>query len=78
MLKYSAKDRAALTLLVFILMVLSLFWGTFFHVKQNLGSFVVWIVDFDGVNDFSGGSPVIGPALLREAEKAIRSTSPHV
>jgi hypothetical protein len=59
-------------------MVLSLFWGTFFHVKQNLGSFVVWIVDFDGVNDQSGGSPVIGPAFLQEAQKAIQSTSPHV
>jgi hypothetical protein len=78
MLKYCANDGAAFTLFVFILMVLSLFWGAFFHVKQNLGSFVVWIVDFDGVNDISGGSPVIGPAFLREAEKAIRSTSPHI
>lgn len=59
-------------------MVLSLFWGTFFHVKQNLGSFVVWIVDFDGVDDPSASLPIVGPALLREAEKAIQSNSPHV
>ena len=59
-------------------MVLSLFWGTFFHVKQNLGSFVVWIVDFDGINDYAGGSPVVGPALLQEAQRAIQSTTAHV
>jgi Protein of unknown function (DUF3533) len=72
------SDEPALIICTFILMVLSLFWGAFFHVEQNLGSFVVWIVDFDGVNDISGSNPVIGPGLLREAEKAIQSTSPHV
>jgi hypothetical protein len=78
MLDCFAKERLALTLFIFILLVLSLFWGTFFHVHQNLGSFVVWIVDFDGVNDSSGDLPVIGPALIQEVEKAIQSTSPHV
>ena len=58
--------------------MLSLFWGAFLNVEQNLGSLVVWVVDFDGVNDLSGASSVIGPALLQEAQKAMQSTSPHV
>jgi len=67
-----------LIICTFILLVLSLFWGTFFHVKQNLGSFVVWIVDFDGINADERGSPVVGPALLQEAQKFIQSTTPHI
>jgi hypothetical protein len=49
------------------------------HVRNNLGSFVVWIVDFDGqVAPSAATTPFVGPVILQIAEKFISADSPHV
>lgn len=82
-LKETRKDVAknwALTtfiLCVFILSVLSMYWGAEFRVEDNLSSLVVWVVDFDGQEapyDTSGVMPLVGPQIVRAAEALVAPT----
>ncbi len=54
-------------LMVFILGVLSIYWGALFRVEQNLHKLNVYVVDFDGraaPYNTSGVQPVVGPAIV--------------
>ncbi|GAM42059.1 hypothetical protein TCE0_043f15690 [Talaromyces pinophilus] len=64
-----AYRRWALTILglgVYILTVLSIYWGALFTVYDNLSNITVWIVDFDAksapYND-STTTPIVGPFI---------------
>ncbi|KAJ9605459.1 hypothetical protein H2200_010116 [Cladophialophora chaetospira] len=76
-----AKEWARTTLLLCgaILALLSIFWGAFLHVRNNLGSLVVWVVDFDGqVAPYDNGTPFVGPMVTKMAESLIETETPHV
>jgi hypothetical protein len=53
-----------------ILGCLSLFWGSLFTVNKHLGNLDVWIVDLDG--------GIIGQTVVKAAQQAQLSTSPHI
>lgn len=58
------RPSSVLGLAVFILSVLSLYWGVLFGVEQNLPSLTTWIVDFDGkVAPYNTTTPVVGPFI---------------
>lgn len=67
-------------LMVFILAVLSLYWACLFHVEQNLGSLVVYVVDFDSqaapYNTTGGVQPAVGPLIAQLARQMVASPSP--
>ena len=55
--------------MAFVLLVLSLFNGVFFHVAKNHSSPIVYVVDFDGqVPPYQGGRPIVGPAIVQATE----------
>jgi hypothetical protein len=56
-----------LTLGIFILAVLSLYWGSLFGVEQNLPSITAWIVDFDGqIAPYNTTTtPIVGPFVTK-------------
>ncbi|KAI9740783.1 MAG: hypothetical protein M1818_004748 [Claussenomyces sp. TS43310] len=61
-----------LILMVFIMMVLSLYWAVLFRVQQNLSALVVWVVDFDAqVAPYTGMTAIVGPQIVQAAEKLI-------
>ena len=65
---------AALILCVFILLVLSLYWGVLFNVEQNLSSLNVFVVDFDTTQaPYTGVTPLVGPLITQTTEKMISS-----
>lgn len=62
----------ALILSTFILAVLSLYWAVLFRVEQNMGSLVVYVVDFDGaVAPYTDITPVVGPLMVEMAESLV-------
>ncbi|KDE84614.1 MNNG and nitrosoguanidine resistance protein [Aspergillus oryzae 100-8] len=66
--------RTVLTLCVFILCILSLYWAVQFRVEQNLHSLTVWVVDFDGMVDpYRDTKPIVGPAVTDVAENLIQT-----
>ncbi|KAE8423609.1 hypothetical protein BDV36DRAFT_242938 [Aspergillus pseudocaelatus] len=67
--------RTVLTLCVFILCILSLYWAVQFRVEENLHSLTVWVVDFDGMADpYRDTQPIVGPAVTEVAEKLIQTS----
>jgi hypothetical protein len=52
---------------VFIVGVLSLYWGALFGTVKNLPSLTAWIVDFDGqLSPYNTITPFVGPLLRRQ------------
>lgn len=69
----------ALILAIFILAVLSLYWGVLFHVEQNISSLVVYVVDFDAqVAPYTGLTPLVGPMITQMTDEMLRSPAPHL
>lgn len=65
--------------MAFVLLVLSLFNGVFFHVAKNYSSLIVYVVDFDGqVSPYQGGRPIVGPAIVQATESIAKSDTPHL
>ena len=65
--------------MVFVLLVLSLFNGVFFHITKNYSSLIVYVVDFDGQTPpYQGGRPIVGPAIVQATEALARSHAPHL
>ncbi|EED14347.1 conserved hypothetical protein [Talaromyces stipitatus ATCC 10500] len=73
-----AYKRWSITILglgVYILMVLSLYWGALFNVYEKLPSLTVWIVDFDAkVAPFNTTTPIVGPFITNAFEKLTPQT----
>lgn len=80
------KDIARLTtvglvliLFVFILLMISLFNGVFYHIPKNLSSLIVYVADFDGQLDpYQGGTSLVGPAIVKATEAIAKSNAPHL
>ncbi|KAJ9644709.1 hypothetical protein H2199_003672 [Coniosporium tulheliwenetii] len=53
-------------------------WGVFFHAEQNLSSFVVYIVDFDGQTpyDTTPIPPLVGPTISQLSNQMVSSGRP--
>lgn len=74
-----AVRRTVLILFVAILLVLSLFDASFFHLPNNSKSLVTYVVDFDGqVAPYIGETPLIGPQIVKATEAMIGSSHPHL
>lgn len=59
--------------MAFIIAVLSLYWGVFTKVDQNVGTLAIYVVDFDGqVAPYDSVQPVVGPTITRMAETALQ------
>lgn len=57
-----------LTLCIFVMSVLSIYWGVLFDLKKNLHRATVAVVDFDGrLAPYNGIDPVIGPHVVSAA-----------
>jgi hypothetical protein len=55
-----------------VLGVLSIYWGILFHIKDNLLSATVAVVDFDGrVAPYQDIEPLIGPFVVEATEAAV-------
>ena len=68
-----------LILFLFVLLVLSLFNGAFYHIPKNIASLIVYVVDFDGqVPPYQGGTPMIGPTIVQATKQIIESQDPHL
>ena len=68
-----------MTLFVFVLLVLSLFNGVFYHIPKNFSSLIVYVVDFDGqVAPYQEGTPLVGPMIVQATETITRSKTPHL
>ncbi|OJD34904.1 mnng and nitrosoguanidine resistance protein [Diplodia corticola] len=63
-------------LMAFILAVLSIYWGAFFHLPANTRNLVVYVVDMDGAGQYSasvtGHAPIIGPAITELANQMLQ------
>ena len=53
-------------------------WGAFLHVDRNLGSLVVYIVDFDGIAPYNTHPPVVGPTLAQIGQEMVSSGQPSL
>ena len=64
--------------MVFILSVLSIYWGSLYHVENNLSSLVVYVVDMDGAApyDTTGRQPIVGPVISNLARSMVASGNP--
>ncbi|KAK7538437.1 uncharacterized protein J3D65DRAFT_602461 [Phyllosticta citribraziliensis] len=58
-------------LILFILSVLSIYWGVFSHLPENLGTLTIFVVDMDAAPPYntSGHKPFIGPSMVALAEE---------
>lgn len=70
-------------LMAFILTCLSIYWGIFTHVEDNLTSLHVMVVDFDGQTapyntSASGDTPFVGPTIQRLSEQMVASPRPSL
>ncbi|PNS18828.1 hypothetical protein CAC42_5367 [Sphaceloma murrayae] len=76
---YSKWLLTTVVLMAFIMAVLSLYWGALLHVEQNLSSFVIAVVDFDGLAapfNQTGPAPIVGPAIHQLARTMVASGKP--
>ncbi|KAL9097055.1 MAG: hypothetical protein Q9165_001019 [Trypethelium subeluteriae] len=65
-------------LMAFIMAILSIYWAVFFHIEQNLGSLVIYIVDFDGMAPYDAHPPIVGPALVQLGQEMVSSGQPSL
>ena len=68
----------ALILSVFILTVLSLYWGALSHIDQNISSLTVFVVDFDGIAPYTSTTPQVGPLIVKNTEARLAFPNPHL
>ncbi|KAL7623749.1 hypothetical protein AAE478_005302 [Parahypoxylon ruwenzoriense] len=60
--------RMLVTLTIFIIGVLSLYWAVLFHVDKNIPTLTVHVVDFDAqVAPYDNVTPIVGPAVTAAA-----------
>lgn len=63
-------------LCVFVLAVLSIYWGSQHHTEANLHAINVWVVDFDGQLDpYRTDNPIVGPAVTNTTTQMVKSGS---
>ena len=68
-----------LILFIAVMLVLSLFEGVFNNIPANYKALIVYVVDFDGqVAPYLGGTPVIGPQIVRATETIVRTQKEHL
>jgi hypothetical protein len=68
-------------LMAFILACLSIYWGAFVHIEQNLKALVVYVVDFDGQTapyNTSDVEPIVGPMIVQLAQQMVASSTPNL
>jgi hypothetical protein len=72
--------QLGLTLCLFVLGILSLYWAVLFRVENNMSSLKIWIVDFDGqdepfnkTNADPNDGPIVGPIVMRNAAQLMQS-----
>ncbi|KAL8731639.1 MAG: hypothetical protein Q9166_003327 [cf. Caloplaca sp. 2 TL-2023] len=71
--------RTTLILCVFILTILSLYWGVLYHVGKNTSSLTVFVVDFDGkVDPFTSVTPLVGPTITQTTKMILSAPDPHL
>ena len=64
---------------VFILLVLSMYWGALYHVERNTSSLNVFVVDFDGSQaPYTDVKPMVGPMVTQTTEQMRLSPMPHL
>lgn len=67
------------TLMVFIMAILSIYWACLFHVEKNLSSLVIYVVDMDAQvapYNTSGINPLVGPIVTDLARTMVASGEP--
>ena len=67
--------------MLFIVGVLSIYWGALFRAEQNLHRLKVYVVDFDGraaPYNTSAIQPIVGPAIAELARKLVDSSEPNL
>ncbi|KAJ6153654.1 hypothetical protein N7470_006613 [Penicillium chermesinum] len=76
---YLEWARTVLILCLFVLCVLSLFWGSQFTTEEKLETLNVWVVDFDGkVDPYKTSDPFVGPIITDVAQKYTDSNGLHL
>ncbi|KAJ5798464.1 uncharacterized protein N7503_007760 [Penicillium pulvis] len=66
-------------LCVFVLTVLSIFWGSQFLTETKFPNLHVWVVDFDGqVEPYVTNDTIVGPAVINTAKQYEASSSLHL
>ena len=67
--------------MAFIIACLSIYWGVFSRVENNLSSLKVYVVDFDGQTapyNTSDIEPLVGPQIVQLAQQMVASSTPNV
>lgn len=65
------------TLMAFILAVLSLYWAVFFNIEDRLKHLRIYVVDFDGQAPYDTGiTPLVGPAITQLTDKILNAGKP--
>ncbi|KAJ5667805.1 uncharacterized protein N7477_006375 [Penicillium maclennaniae] len=70
--------RTVLILCVFVLWVLSIFWGSQFATEKNFKALKVWVVDFDGQTPYNSSDTLVGPVVKQVTNEFISSPSLHL
>lgn len=68
-------------LMAFIIACLSLYWGVFTHVEDNLTSLHIMVADFDAQvapYNQSGVTPMVGPTIQQLAAQQVQSPRPSL
>ncbi|KAL1858143.1 hypothetical protein VTK73DRAFT_7919 [Phialemonium thermophilum] len=66
-------------LLLFIVGILSLFWGVLFAQDEKTRSLVVYVVDFDGqAAPYDSVTPFVGPIVTRTARQLLEEPGPSL
>lgn len=68
-----------LILCVFVISILSLYWGCQFDSVSRSSTLTVWVVDFDGqVDPYRSNDTIVGPAVTDVIKGIIQSNIPHL
>jgi hypothetical protein len=67
-------SRTVLIICVFVLGILSIFWGSQFATERNLNALKVWVVDFDGHTPYNSSNTLVGP-VVKNVTKILASSS---
>lgn len=66
-------------LCIFVISVLSLYWGCQFDTASRYSALTVWVVDFDGqVEPYRSNDTIVGPAVTDVVKEILHSTTPHL
>ncbi|KAJ5701191.1 hypothetical protein N7488_008739 [Penicillium malachiteum] len=72
-------SRTVLILCIFVLGVLSLFWGSQYNTESNYPNLHVWVVDFDGLVDpYITNDTIVGPVVTNVTKKYEASSGLHL